>query len=290
MSKEISKDRVSSLIRKKRLLKSFQLTKEEKNLIESSDQTLKENIIKDIEAKINTCEEKINEINNDKHITAEEKKHRKKYLVVKVRKYRAELKEESFVNNQLKLLKIQKRKLKARYGKISARVDKFKKRSVVCLKCKKRGHSMNDCTETIEEVQEESKPKIQNNQQSKEYICYNCGSTTHSLAECSKPVNYAHLPFSECFICKEKGHLSSSCPKNKHGIYIRGGSCYICKKKDHLAKNCPEKQSILDEKENKISKSFKSSKRPDFKNKRPTRDAPQKFKNKQFLNKKRKLN
>ncbi|KAF7720726.1 Zinc finger CCHC domain-containing protein 9 [Apophysomyces ossiformis] len=105
--------------------------------------------------------------------------------------------------------------------KIRRQLQKFK--NTICFGCRKKGHAVGDCPE--------AKQKIQG-------ICYNCGTTEHTLKECKKPRKGNELPYAKCFVCKEVGHLSSQCPKNDHGLYPNGGGCRFCGQVDHLAKDC----------------------------------------------------
>lgn len=95
----------------------------------------------------------------------------------------------------------------------------------VCLKCRKRGHSVKYCPAGTES------------------ICYNCGSHEHTLKMCREPRTRG-LPFASCFICKGQGHLAGQCPKNDKGIYPRGGGCRFCGSNQHLARDCrPTRQA-----------------------------------------------
>ncbi|CEP08154.1 hypothetical protein [Parasitella parasitica] len=86
----------------------------------------------------------------------------------------------------------------------------------VCFACRKPGHSVNRCPENKEHAN----------------ICYNCGTTEHSLKD-------YELPYAKCYVCNQEGHLSGQCPKNSRGLYPNGGSCAICQQVDHYAKDCP---------------------------------------------------
>ncbi|PJF19340.1 hypothetical protein PSACC_00859 [Paramicrosporidium saccamoebae] len=89
----------------------------------------------------------------------------------------------------------------------------------VCLKCRKRGHSVKYCPAGASS------------------ICYNCGSHTHTLKACRQPRSN-ELPYASCYVCGGTGHLAGQCPKNERGIYPRGGGCRFCGSKQHLARDC----------------------------------------------------
>ncbi|KAK9697651.1 hypothetical protein RND81_08G051500 [Saponaria officinalis] len=101
-------------------------------------------------------------------------------------------------------------------------------RNKICLFCRQRGHSMENCHSKGDDVIEQ-------------LLCYNCGENGHSLSKCPRPLQGGGTKFALCFICKERGHLSKDCPKNTHGIYPKGGCCKICSGINHLARDCPNK-------------------------------------------------
>lgn len=105
-----------------------------------------------------------------------------------------------------------------------------KKKNYYCIICKNRGHVAENCLE--------NKKDTTMVQELQKHICFNCGSSEHSLHTCPKPRGQT-LEFATCFFCKERGHLSRDCPKNEEGIYHKGGSCFQCGSKRHLAKECP---------------------------------------------------
>lgn len=245
---------------RKNKVKEFKLNEEDKKLLETKNEELKEMVKKDLDDKISNLVDKIEKFNPEENAD----KAAKKNAVLKLKRFRKELKDENAIKKRVDLLKLKKRKLKSLYGKIQEKLDKLKLSKVRCFRCRKRGHTVADCTyvEGEEVLDSEAndglnlntnnleveKSKIKkNNLQSKsseegKVLCYNCGSNEHNLHGCNLPIDYKNLPFAECFICKNKGHISSNCPESDKGIYIRGGSCYVCNGKDHLAKNCPEKQ------------------------------------------------
>ena len=131
--------------------------------------------------------------------------------------------------------KMTKEERRAKYTQIHRdrqRVKDQKRRhsNVTCFQCRQKGHAVADCPMTA------SKP---------ESICYKCGSTEHSLHQCSKRNGPSDkdLPFATCFVCKGSGHLSSQCPENEQGLYVNGGCCKHCGSKQHLGKECPTRKS-----------------------------------------------
>lgn len=134
---------------------------------------------------------------------------------------------------------------------------------LICYQCRQRGHSIaqcpanagdsNDATkkkkDQTKQRQSTSSPEEEDNKSrlstGNKSICFQCGSTEHSLASCPQPpTENGQLPFATCFICHEKGHLARQCPQNEKGIYIKGGSCKVCGSKQHRASACPEQKKM----------------------------------------------
>lgn len=98
--------------------------------------------------------------------------------------------------------------------------------SSTCLGCRKPGHILKYCPEAVKEVG----------------ICFNCGSTDHTLKNCSARRDpKGTLKFAKCFVCNGTGHIAKDCAENANGLYPKGGCCHICLQKTHLAKDCPER-------------------------------------------------
>lgn len=147
----------------------------------------------------------------------------------------------------LKRPKMTKEERRAKYTAIARkrrekqrdqRGGRFNRRSgikqIVCFRCRRPGHTVAKCplnagNETVETCAP--------------VLCYKCGSTEHSLSECTYRDSSNELPFAKCFICSKMGHLSSQCSENKNGIYVNGGSCRYCGSIEHLATNCPDKKA-----------------------------------------------
>ena len=113
----------------------------------------------------------------------------------------------------------------------------------VCLRCRKRGHALENCKESMDEsVNTDKKTENETNM----IVCYRCGSIEHSLSKCPKPAlqNNA-LPFAKCFICGGIGHLVRDCEKNDNGLYPKGGSCHHCGSKRHFARDCEERKKLV---------------------------------------------
>jgi zinc finger CCHC domain-containing protein 9 len=98
-----------------------------------------------------------------------------------------------------------------------------------CLRCRKPGHTLKDCTEP-------SKGTAQEAEFNKSGYCYNCGSHEHTHKQCTLP--YSNFAHAVCFFCDQKGHLASACTQNDRGIYPNGGCCHHCGSTKHLARNC----------------------------------------------------
>eukprot|EP00640_Fibrocapsa_japonica_P003743 CAMPEP_0113937782 /NCGR_PEP_ID=MMETSP1339-20121228/4328_1 /TAXON_ID=94617 /ORGANISM="Fibrocapsa japonica" /LENGTH=295 /DNA_ID=CAMNT_0000940681 /DNA_START=27 /DNA_END=914 /DNA_ORIENTATION=+ /assembly_acc=CAM_ASM_000762 len=118
---------------------------------------------------------------------------------------------------------------------------------VVCFGCRQKGHALAQCplaqgTPPAAASASASASGHSAVQGGVGRCCYNCGSTEHTLRQCTAPKKGDGMSFAVCFLCKEKGHISAKCPQNEHGIYPKGGQCNVCGSKLHLASNCPQRK------------------------------------------------
>ena len=242
----MEKSQVKKIIKEKRLNKSIRELEKNKYLLTQTKEEVKQNIINELEVKI---EEYGKQLKNEKDDEISSKK--KKYLREKIRKAKKTLSCDNDINYLVSMKRKSLRKLKSKKEKLTEIILKEKKKNLICFKCRGKGHLINDCT-----FEEDA---IENNNGKISAFCFNCGSNDHSVHTCKLPVDYSNMPYATCFTCGEKGHLYSKCPKSETGIFPDGGFCYVCKKKDHLAKNCPEKklQIIRKEEEYKNKKNYK---------------------------------
>ena len=185
----------------------------------------------------------------------------KKALKKQAFKQRQALKKASKQNRQ----KMTKEERRAKYtqkarDKRSRQIDRKRNQGLVCFRCRKKGHTVSECTSLEEGVGTNAEDVTSYATIGREKICYKCGSIDHPLKSCPK-LTFAEknsggknrmdyfkieLPFATCFICNRKGHLSSQCEQNKNGIYVKGGSCKECGGKDHLFLNCPKRRNARD--------------------------------------------
>lgn len=136
--------------------------------------------------------------------------------------------------------------------------------NTVCFRCRKKGHTVNECTSMVDGdsdlsigSKKEGTNEISSNRMGVETrMCYKCGSMDHPLKKCPKldfkEKNYngkdsldfgkMKLPFVTCFVCNQMGHISSQCGQNKKGIYVNGGCCKECGNNDHVYSNCPKRK------------------------------------------------
>lgn len=244
----------------KRIKKSKQFRKDYKKIQSQYDSfkltsdDIKSNIKSDIEKRIDDNTDKLKELNNNKEISLEEKNKKKKYLKNKIRKLKNNLNSEDNLNFLLNMKKRSLRKLKNVCKKLETINDKEKLKKVTCFRCRKNGHTINDCKTKLEDLNIDNfnnNTDLFNNSQKSE-ICFNCGKNDHTVHQCDKEVDYSNMPYALCFVCKENGHLSSACPKSDKGIYVNGGSCYVCNSNKHLAKNCPDKKLEVKNIEKKV--------------------------------------
>lgn len=113
----------------------------------------------------------------------------------------------------------------------------------VCLRCRKRGHALENCKERMD-------GPVDADRRAEDVealtVCYRCGSAEHSLSTCPKPaLQNGALPFAKCFICNGIGHLVRDCEKNERGLYPKGGSCHHCGSKRHFARDCEERKKLF---------------------------------------------
>lgn len=144
--------------------------------------------------------------------------------------------------------KITKEERRAKYTALArARRDKHmnkqRDKNLICYKCRKKGHSAENCVEVENNDNNNNHNKTQMKQKQKGQgsICYKCGSTEHRIQICPKIKKYlktgqtkvdfskvGELPFASCYVCQKMGHLASSCPESRNGVFPMGGSCREC--------------------------------------------------------------
>ena len=238
------KQEIKTILKKRALKKSIEDKNKNKNLLNLSEDAIKSQITKDIEARISEYTTKMKELFNENiKIDDNERQKKKKYYKEKLRKLKKTLGSQEDVNHLLKMKKQVLRKMKSSFKKIESIEEKEKKKKVTCFFCRKNGHTVTECKEKQEKMN----------------ICFNCGSDQHNVHTCDKPVDYSNMPFASCFICKKEGHLSSYCTESNKGIYVKGGNCFVCQSTLHLAKDCPEKRLEIQniKEQNKIAKQEK---------------------------------
>lgn len=159
--------------------------------------------------------------------------------------------------------KITKEERRAKYTKIArdrrnANMARARDRHLVCYRCRKTGHSAENCRAAAAPGQGEGEAGCNSNNMPPAkkrggIICYKCGSIEHRIQACPKIKKYikkgeridfgklGELPFANCYVCNKSGHLSSHCPQSTKGVYPQGGSCRECGSIYHYAKDCPNK-------------------------------------------------
>ena len=130
---------------------------------------------------------------------------------------------------QQKKEKVMQKKLeKKKRQEHEQEAERQKMKKKICMVCKQKGHIAEQCRQKPEEAALGS-------------ICFNCGSTAHSLNSCPKERIPGQLPFATCFYCNKQGHIGRDCQDNSQGIYYKGGGCFICGSTRHLAKECDQR-------------------------------------------------
>ncbi|KAK1442917.1 zinc finger CCHC domain-containing protein 9 [Babesia gibsoni] len=153
--------------------------------------------------------------------TEEKSTARIKFLKRKIAKLKKALKDGTPVGGNVLPRRIAKSKVSAPSGlKRSVSSRRIKK---ICFKCRKRGHTLQDC------------------QGEEASICFRCGSKDHILRNCPSP-DTGTLPYTSCFVCHKTGHIASQCPENENGIYPNGGCCFFCGSVEHRKVDCPERK------------------------------------------------
>jgi len=152
--------------------------------------------------------------------------------------------------------KITKEERRAKYTAIAkerrqSKLAKKRDKHLVCYRCRKTGHSAENCRNVGESEGGDGGGKAKQGGN----ICYKCGSIEHRIQLCPKIKPFikgklgntridfgklGDLPFANCYLCNKSGHLSSHCPENTKGLYPQGGSCRECGSVYHYAIDCPE--------------------------------------------------
>lgn len=246
---------IKKIIKNKAIQKTIKNYSIDENIFSLNDDEIKKMIIEELEERVSHYTSEIDELNSlleklrskrEKGGLTEENEEeyesimkRKKYVVEKLKKNRKILSEEESVSFLVKQRKMHLRKARKNHEKVKELIHQSKKKGVICFRCRKKGHLISECKETVE----------------KKDICFTCGSSDHNVHNCPKGLDYSNMPYAVCFICGENGHLSSKCSINKDkGIYPKGGGCYECGSNEHLAKECPDKMLRLESLKEKESK------------------------------------
>lgn len=143
-------------------------------------------------------------------------------------------------------------------GRREAYVTKSRDKDLVCYRCRKSGHSAENCKEVPANADGgEGKAAMPASKKLGGNICYKCGSTDHRIQICPKIKPFlkpgrnkekldfgklGDLPYANCYVCSKSGHLASHCPENTKGVYPQGGSCRECGSVDHFGWDCPTKK------------------------------------------------
>mmetsp|Transcript_23330 Transcript_23330/g.41811 ORF Transcript_23330/g.41811 Transcript_23330/m.41811 type:complete len:231 (-) Transcript_23330:217-909(-) len=140
-------------------------------------------------------------------------------------------------------------------GRREAYVTKSRDKDLVCYRCRKAGHSAENCKEV--DGKDGGKEAMPSSKKQGGNICYKCGSTDHRIQICPKIKPFlkpgrnkekldfgklGDLPYANCYVCSKSGHLASHCPENTKGVYPQGGSCRECGSVDHFGWDCPTKK------------------------------------------------
>lgn len=147
-----------------------------------------------------------------------------RHLKTKLAKLRAALENGTTVGGNIMPQKRTKVAKSGRDGGVHKRAKTKRRVKLICFKCRKRGHTLQDC------------------QGDAVGICFRCGAKDHILRDCNIP-DSGSLPYTTCFICQKTGHIASQCPENKNGIYPNGGACFFCGSIDHRKIDCPERKN-----------------------------------------------